>query len=151
MTVELISWSMSTKVWDGAGIELDTPGSAVRHASAVRHVTECAMWCQCFYVPFWENILKACKEKIIAFFDIETSQDKSLYPPKTGANGAEHIGLGEDPISLCVASFFWTWVSDLLKTCILHVWREKELILVTFTLFSRPVNSNLKYQIVTKK
>ena len=40
MTVEIISWSISTKVWDLAGIELPTPGSAVRHASVARHVTE---------------------------------------------------------------------------------------------------------------
>ena len=33
MTVEIISWSISTKVWDRAGIELATPGSAVRLAS----------------------------------------------------------------------------------------------------------------------
>ena len=32
MTVEIISWSISRKVWDRAGIELATPGSAVRHA-----------------------------------------------------------------------------------------------------------------------
>ena len=43
MTVEIISWSISTKVWDRAGIELATPGSAVRHASVARHVTDCAM------------------------------------------------------------------------------------------------------------
>ena len=42
MTVEIISWSVSTKVWDRAGIELATPGSAVRHASVARHVTDCA-------------------------------------------------------------------------------------------------------------
>ena len=29
-------------VWDLAGIELATPGSAVRHASVARHVTDCA-------------------------------------------------------------------------------------------------------------
>ena len=40
MTVEIISWSISTKVWYRAGIELATPGSAVRHASVARHVTE---------------------------------------------------------------------------------------------------------------
>ena len=40
MTVEIISWSISTKVWDRAGIELATPGIAVRHASVARHVTE---------------------------------------------------------------------------------------------------------------
>ena len=42
MTVEIISWSISTKVWDRTGIELATPGSAVRHASVARHVTNCA-------------------------------------------------------------------------------------------------------------
>ena len=39
MTVEIISRSISTKVWYRAGIELTTPGSAVRHASVARHVT----------------------------------------------------------------------------------------------------------------
>ena len=38
MTVEIISWSISTKVWDRAGIELTTPGSAVRLTSVARHV-----------------------------------------------------------------------------------------------------------------
>ena len=42
MSVEIISWSISTKVWYRAGIELATPGSAVRHASVARHVTDCA-------------------------------------------------------------------------------------------------------------
>ena len=42
MTIEIISWSISTKVWDRAGIELATPGSAVRLASVARHVTDCA-------------------------------------------------------------------------------------------------------------
>ena len=42
MTVEIISRSISTKVWDRAGIELATPGIAVRHASVARHVTDCA-------------------------------------------------------------------------------------------------------------
>ena len=41
MTVEIISRSISTKVWDRAGIELATPGSAVRLASVARHVTDC--------------------------------------------------------------------------------------------------------------
>ena len=46
MTVEIISRSISTKVWYRAGIELATPGSAVRHASVARHVTDRAtrMW-----------------------------------------------------------------------------------------------------------
>ena len=30
------------KEWDRAGIELTTPGSAVRLASVARHVTDCA-------------------------------------------------------------------------------------------------------------
>ena len=42
MVVEVISWSNSTKVWDWARIKLGTPGSAVRHASVARHVTDCA-------------------------------------------------------------------------------------------------------------
>ena len=42
MTVEIISWSISTEVWYRAGIELATPGYAVRHASVARHVTDCA-------------------------------------------------------------------------------------------------------------
>ena len=42
MTVEIISWSISTKVWNRARIKLVTPGSAVRCASVARHVTDCA-------------------------------------------------------------------------------------------------------------
>ena len=41
MTVEIISWSISKKVWDRARINLATPGSAVRLASVARHVTDC--------------------------------------------------------------------------------------------------------------
>ena len=43
MTVEIISWSISTKVWDRAGIKLATPGSAVRHVSVARHVTDACL------------------------------------------------------------------------------------------------------------
>ena len=42
MTVEIISWSISTKEWDQAGIKLPTPGSAVRLSSVARHVTDWA-------------------------------------------------------------------------------------------------------------
>ena len=42
MTVEIISRSISTKVWERAGIELANPESAVRLASIARHVTDCA-------------------------------------------------------------------------------------------------------------
>ena len=41
-TTEIISRSISMKVWDQARIELMTPGSVARHASVARHVTECA-------------------------------------------------------------------------------------------------------------
>ena len=41
MTVEIISRSISMKVWDRAAIKLGTQGSAVRHASVARHVTDC--------------------------------------------------------------------------------------------------------------
>ena len=43
MTIEIISWSISRKVWDRAWIKLATPGSAVRLTSVARHVTDCAM------------------------------------------------------------------------------------------------------------
>ena len=33
MTVEIISCSISTKIWDQAGVEIATPGSAARFAS----------------------------------------------------------------------------------------------------------------------
>ena len=42
MTVEIISQSISTKIWDRTLLELATPGSAVRHASVARYVTDCA-------------------------------------------------------------------------------------------------------------
>ena len=42
MNIEMISWSLSKKVWDRAEIKLVTPGSAVRHPSVARHVTDCA-------------------------------------------------------------------------------------------------------------
>ena len=41
-TVSSPNHTISTKVWDRAGIELATPGSAVRLASVARHVTDCA-------------------------------------------------------------------------------------------------------------
>ena len=44
MIIEIISRSISTKVWDWARIKLATPGSAVRLASAAGQVTDCATW-----------------------------------------------------------------------------------------------------------
>ena len=43
MTLEIISRSISTKVWNWAGIKLATPESAVL-ASVARQVTDCATW-----------------------------------------------------------------------------------------------------------
>ena len=42
MTIEIISRSISAKLWDRTGIKLSTPGSAVRLASVTRHVTNCS-------------------------------------------------------------------------------------------------------------
>ena len=53
MTAEIISRSISTKVWERAGIELATPGSAVRHASVARHVTDCATQPGIMYFVTW--------------------------------------------------------------------------------------------------
>ena len=56
MTFKIISQSISTEVWNRAGIELLNPGSAVGHA------TDCTMraWCQqqgaaiklCMYIVY---------------------------------------------------------------------------------------------------
>ena len=42
MPVEIVSSSISTKVWDRARIQLVTPGLAVRLASVARNFTDCA-------------------------------------------------------------------------------------------------------------
>ena len=52
MTVEMISGSISAKVWDRAVIELATLGSAVRYVSALRHVTD---WATRPGQYVWEN------------------------------------------------------------------------------------------------
>ena len=41
MTIEIISRLISKKVWDWVGIQLAAPGSAVRHTSVARQVTDC--------------------------------------------------------------------------------------------------------------
>ena len=83
MTAENISWSISTKVWDRAGFELATAGSAVRLVSVVRHVTDCAMrpgnitWC--YFTPkynvIWQKYCLTCLKSIIwiLYFIIELS------------------------------------------------------------------------------
>ena len=55
-TVKIILWSISTKVWDRVGLELATPGSAVRLASVARHVTDCATWPALLRLTFWLSI-----------------------------------------------------------------------------------------------
>ena len=42
--VEIISWSISMKVWDQARIELTTPGSAVRHVMLLSHHGNIKIW-----------------------------------------------------------------------------------------------------------
>ena len=66
MAVEIISWSISTKVWDWTGIELATPGSAVRHASVARHVTDCATWPGPRYSIFEKKrSIKRCTTRVL--------------------------------------------------------------------------------------
>ena len=50
MAVEIIS--ITTKVWVWARIKLMTPGSAVRHVSAVRYVTNCTARPGCRQLEF---------------------------------------------------------------------------------------------------
>ena len=66
MTVEIISWSISTKVWDRAGIELATPGIAVRHASVARHVTDCAT--RPSAIGLWFVIVAFPRHTLLLFF-----------------------------------------------------------------------------------
>ena len=47
IAIVVISWSIPTKVWDPARIELATPGSVVRHVSAVWTYN------RLHYVPLW--------------------------------------------------------------------------------------------------
>ena len=74
MTVEIISWSISTKVWYRAGIELATPGSAVRHASVARHVTDCATRLnklRCDIVTSFQNyndVIPVCGQRVAVRF-----------------------------------------------------------------------------------
>ena len=55
-----------TTLFDGVGMELATPGSAVRHASVARHVTHCATgpgcwhWCHC-----WSHIVGNLMSRLI--------------------------------------------------------------------------------------
>ena len=62
MTVEIISWSISAKVWDRVGIELATPGSAARHTSVVRHVTTALLLIQYHIkcILMMKRMIKSC-------------------------------------------------------------------------------------------
>ena len=57
MTVEIISSSISTKVWDWAQIKLTTPGSSIGLA------TDCAMGLVC-WICYYEHFKEA-----FAYFD----------------------------------------------------------------------------------
>ena len=60
MALEIISWSISTKVWGQAGIKLATPGSAVELA------TDCATG------PVLYTIMNLWKNKFITYYYIFT-------------------------------------------------------------------------------
>ena len=55
--VEIISSSISRKVWDRGGIELENPGSAVRLASVARHVIDCAKLPSRLHVNFERDLM----------------------------------------------------------------------------------------------
>ena len=71
MTVEIISWSISTKVWDRAGVELATPGSAVSFASVTRHVTDCATRPGIFSLKRYYTCILFFKKGLFLVFIIE--------------------------------------------------------------------------------
>ena len=77
MTVEIVSWSISTKVWDRAGIELATPESAVRLASVARHATDCAVIFNCVIVVVWPTLFcdfsLYCRRLVCCHFDTEVT------------------------------------------------------------------------------
>ena len=52
MTIEIISCLISTKVWDQAGVELATHGSAVKHVPAARQITDCTSRQDAFVTNF---------------------------------------------------------------------------------------------------
>ena len=53
------------KVWDQARIKLATPGSALRHVSAVRHVTDCAAQPALYILPGWDLHLHSLPEELV--------------------------------------------------------------------------------------
>ena len=64
--------TISTKVWDRTGIKLATPGSAVRHASVARHVTDCAtrpgqpaLYLRATGLRFFQNLSEFGVNKIV--------------------------------------------------------------------------------------
>ena len=67
MTVEIISWSISRKIWYRAGIELGAPGSAVRHAYVARHVTDCSTLPGQVLSYAWESLGKHVKTRQIHY------------------------------------------------------------------------------------
>ena len=99
MTIEIISWSISTKVWDRAVIELATPESAVRLASAARHVSDCTTW-PCFYMHrrTTKRLLDSCD-----FCHVLINFANSLDPDQDRQN------VGPDPNPKCLT--LWKYSS----------------------------------------
>ena len=102
MTVEIISWSISTKVWDRAGIELATPGSAVRHASVARHITDCATRPGTISGGQWLNLLHLNSQYCRL----------SLWLSRLVAMGPYMIENPEDRFSLETAQIIYKWKAN---------------------------------------
>ena len=66
--VGIISWSMSMKVWDRVGIELDTPGSALRHITVVK-TRNCSP--KCYRLRYMAGYL--CWNVVAVFRHINTA------------------------------------------------------------------------------
>ena len=89
MTIEIISWSISTKVWDRARIKLATTRSAVRCASVVRHVTDCAM------LPGKYKYEPACIKMVCYFGTYQLSNQEMLRQACVSAQSCQsHIKYG---------------------------------------------------------
>ena len=82
------------KVWDGAGIELATPGSAVKLISVARHFTDCATQpgiVQCTYL----GVSGYNFQKTIVFFCLKIffTFTRSVDPDEMQHYAAFHLGL----------------------------------------------------------
>ena len=85
MIIEMISLSISMKVWDQAGVELATPGFAVKLASVARHVTDCCNRYTMACPPVHEDNPRAlaCDKYQLLIFSKVCLLDLILYVPST--------------------------------------------------------------------